>query len=107
MSAIGWIFDSKQGAVDRLIPRWIFLRALGLIYFSAFYSLAFQIKGLIGANGILPAGTYLDAIARSVGGLKLWFAPTLLWLSSGSHTLIGLCILGMVASLLLAFNIWP
>jgi lipase maturation factor 1 len=107
VSAIGWIFDSKQGAVDRLIPRWIFLRALGLIYFSAFYSLAFQIKGLIGANGILPAGTYLEAIARSLGGLKLWFAPTLLWLSSGSHTLIGLCILGMVASLLLAFNIWP
>src|SRR6185369_9549303 len=60
VSAIGWIFDSKQGAVDRLIPRWIFLRALGFIYFSAFYSLAFQIKGLIGPNGILPAGVYLE-----------------------------------------------
>jgi hypothetical protein len=26
---------------------------------------------------------------------------------SGSHTLVGLCILGMIASLLLVFNIWP
>src|SRR6478672_3894350 len=101
------MFDSKQGAVDRLIPRWIFLRALGLIYFSAFYSLAFQIKGLIGANGILPAGTYLETVARSLGGLKLWFAPTLLLASSGPHMLIGLSTLGMVASVLLLFNIWP
>jgi len=107
VSAIGWIFDSKQGAVDRLIPRWIFLRALGFIYFSAFYSLAFQIKGLIGANGILPAGTYLETVARSLGGLKLWFAPTLLLASSGPHMLIGLSTLGMVASVLLLFNIWP
>ncbi len=107
MSAIGWIFDSKQGAVDRLIPRWIFLRALGLIYFSAFYSLAFQIKGLIGANGILPAGSYLETVARSFGDLKLWFAPTLLWISSGPHMLMALCVVGMVASLLLLFNFWP
>jgi hypothetical protein len=85
VSAIGWIFDSKQGDVDRLIPRWIFLRAFGLIYFSAFYSLAFQIKRLIGGNGILPAGTYLESVARSFGGLELWLAPTLLWLSTG-HT---------------------
>ena len=47
-----------------LWPRWIFLRALGLIYFSAFYSLLFQIKGLIGPDGILPAVDYLQAVAR-------------------------------------------
>jgi hypothetical protein len=39
-----------------LWPRWIWLRALGLIFLSAFYSLAFQIDGLIGPRGILPAG---------------------------------------------------
>ena len=42
-----------------LWPRWIWLRALGLIFLSAFYSLAFQITGLIGPRGILPAGEYL------------------------------------------------
>jgi hypothetical protein len=101
------MFDWKYGATDRLIPRWIFLRALGLIYFSAFYSLAFQSKGLIGANGILPANVYLNAVAHSLGGMKFWFAPTLLWIASGPHMLIGLCIVGMIASLLVVLNIWP
>ena len=38
-----------------LWARWLFLRALGLIFLSAFYSLLFQIHGLIGARGVLPA----------------------------------------------------
>ena len=29
-----WLFSSREGASDRLIPRWIVLRALGLIYCS-------------------------------------------------------------------------
>ena len=37
-----------------LAARWMFLRSLGLIFFSAFYSLAFQIRGLIGPQGPLP-----------------------------------------------------
>ena len=48
------LFDSRHGLDDRLVPRWIFLRALAAIYFSAFYSLLFQIKGLIRPDGILP-----------------------------------------------------
>ena len=52
---VHWLFDSRDGAPGRLVPRWIFLRALATIYFSAFYSLLFQIKGLIGTEGILPA----------------------------------------------------
>jgi hypothetical protein len=65
-SAIGWLFGRQQGAPDRLIPRWLFLRALGAIYFSAFLSLVFQIRGLIGPEGILPASRYLQAIEQSL-----------------------------------------
>jgi len=107
-SAIRWLFDSERGAVDRLIPRWLFLRALAGIYFSAFYSLVFQIRGLIGPQGILPSSEYLQAVAHSLSRSRgLWYAPTLLWLSSGSHMLTALCWIGMVASLLLLLNIWP
>jgi hypothetical protein len=107
-SLIRWLFDSEHGALDRLTPRWLFLRALGGIYFSAFFSLVFQIRGLIGPDGILPANEYLQAVARSVGyGRGLWFAPTLLWLASGPHMLTALCWVGMGASLLLALNAWP
>ena len=47
-------------------PRWLFLRALALIFFSAFYSLVFQIKGLIGPEGILPAQHYLANAAQQL-----------------------------------------
>lgn len=107
VSFVRWMFDRQGGAPDRLIPRWIFLRALGLIYFSAFYPLLFQIRGLIGPSGILPAQEYLEAVARSFPGIRYWYAPTLLWFSSGNHTLILLCCLGIVASLLLVLNLWP
>jgi len=106
--AYRWLFDGQHGASDRLIPRWLFLRALGLIYFSAFFPLVFQIRGLIGPNGILPANDYLQAVAHSFGHIpRLWYAPTLLWFSSGSAMLLALCWIGMVASLLLVFNLWP
>ncbi len=100
-------FDPECGASDRLIPRWIFLRALGLIYFSAFFSLIFQIRGLIGPEGILPAGDYLDAVARQFGQARFWFAPTLLWLSSSNHMLMAICWIGILASVLLVVNVWP
>src|ERR1700760_1089184 len=107
-SAIRRFFDSEQGAADRLVPRWLFLRALGAIYFSAFFSLVFQIRGLIGPQGILPAGPYLQAVAQSLGHWeRFWYAPTVLWLSSGSGMLSAVCWVGMIASVLLVFNVWP
>jgi len=107
-SAIGWLFDWRRGASDRLIVRWLFLRGLGAIYFSAFFPLLFQIRGLIGPEGILPAGSYLQAVTQALGHWqRLWYVPTVLWWSSGSPMLIGLCWVGILASLLLAANLWP
>jgi hypothetical protein len=106
-SAVRWLLDSEHGASDRLIPRWLFLRWLGFIYFSAFFSLIFQIRGLIGPEGILPAGDYLQAVAHSLGHARFWYAPTLLWFSSGSQMLVAICWVGTAAAVLLALNIWP
>jgi hypothetical protein len=100
-------FAREDGLRGHLIARWLFLRALGLIYFSAFFSLIFQIRGLIGPQGILPAANYLPRVAESLGILRFWFAPTLLWLSTGSRALMVLCWVGMLASLLVVANIWP
>jgi lipase maturation factor len=106
-AVLRWLFDSAFGASDRLLPRWLFLRALGLIYYSAFFSLVFQIRGLIGPHGILPANEYLQALAENFGRLGYWYAPTLLWFSSSSHVLTGICWVGMIASFLLVLNLWP
>src|ERR1700730_2991045 len=106
-SVICWLFDSRNGPSDRFLPRWMFLRALVAIYFSAFFWLIFQIRGLIGPEGILPAGEYLKSVAEQVGHARYWYVPSVLWFSSGSHMLTRLCWVGMAAAVLLVLNLWP
>jgi hypothetical protein len=99
---------ANKTAQDYLWPRWLFLRALGLIFFSAFYALAFQMHGLIGERGILPAGLYLDRISTAFGSLaRVWFAPTLLWINSSDRALTFVVAAGLIASVLLVLNFWP
>ena len=90
-----------------LRARWIWLRALGGIFLSAFYSLYFQIHGLIGPNGILPANAYLEAVHNAFRWKGYWFAPTLLWIDAGDRALDALVWLGFAASVALIFNLWP
>jgi lipase maturation factor 1 len=108
--AIKWLF-APEAATERhpghLWPRWIFLRALGVFYFSAFYSLLFQIKGLIGPNGILPAGDFLQAVSAAFHAWRFWFAPSLFWFGSSDRALMLVCWVGAIASLLLVANLWP
>ncbi|MGA7340480.1 MAG: lipase maturation factor family protein [Terracidiphilus sp.] len=107
VNVLRWLFDSRHGPPGRLVPRWIFLRALALIYFSAFYSLLFQIKGLIGPQGILPAQRYLEAIAQSLGAARYWYAPSLFWFSASSTALMAVMWIGLAASIIALFNLWP
>ena len=44
------------------VPHWLFRRLLGVVYFFAFWSLARQVVGLIGHEGILPAQDYMNEI---------------------------------------------
>jgi len=74
------------------VADWLFRRLLGLVYLCAFGSLALQIVGLAGSQGIVPAGVS-DWVLRSVClagaamaiGLVAGFAPAVtlpaLWLS--------------------------
>ena len=106
-STLRFLFDPLYGDTNRLLPRWLFLRALGFIYFSAFFSLVFQIRGLIGPSGILPASEYLRAVTNSIGFALFWYAPTVLWLSAGNHMLTALAWVGLIASVLVTVNIFP
>jgi len=106
--SIRWLFDQQHGSPHFLISRWLFVRSLGLIYLSAFFSLVFQIRGLMGPEGISPAGSYLQAVAQQLGPWgKLWYAPTILWFSGSNATLVALCWIGMIASLLVVLDFWP
>ena len=102
-----WLFDGRSSPRGRLVPRWIFLRALALIYFSAFYSLLFQIKGLIGPEGILPAQQYLRAVAENMDLARYWYAPSLYWFSASSTALMAITWIGLAASVVAFCNVWP
>jgi hypothetical protein len=96
-----------MGARNSILARWIFLRALALIYFSAFYSLLFQIKGLIGPQGIEPAAHYLHAVAQYYGWTRYWYAPSLFWISSSSTAMMAVTWIGIAASIVAFCNLWP
>jgi hypothetical protein len=87
--------------------KWLWLRALGLIFFSAFYSLWFQIHGLIGSRGVLPARDYLALAKHAIGVKAYWFAPTLLWLNDSDAMLTAIVVIGAIASITLTLNFLP
>jgi hypothetical protein len=90
-----------------LYARWVWLRALGVIFFSAFYALWFQIHGLIGPRGILPAREYLPYAKQVIGVQAYWRIPSLLWIDASRGTLTALIVAGLIASVALVLNLWP
>jgi lipase maturation factor len=104
---VRWLFASEQGPRTVFLARWLWLRALALVYFSAFFSLLFQVKGLIGEHGILPAGETLSAIAQAAGNNRFWIAPSLFWISSSTHFIVEVMWIGLLASIAVFLNLWP
>lgn len=94
--------------VGTSLIRRLFLVGLGFVYAVAFISLWVQIRGLVGAHGILPAQTLLDAVDSQLGTARLWRLPTLGWLTGGSDAALDLlCAAGTVASVLLSLGVAP
>lgn len=82
------------------ISSWLFLRALGLVYLVAFWSLGVQVRGLMGARGILPAADFLAGVARvaDARGLglldRVLAVPTLGWVTVSDGGLVAMCAAG-------------
>jgi predicted DCC family thiol-disulfide oxidoreductase YuxK len=86
---------------------WLFLRGMAVVYFVAFASLSTQILGLVGSDGISPASMFLGAVYSGIGGAGPLYYPTIAWLNSGNAMLSGMCVAGMVISVLLFIGILP
>lgn len=89
------------------IARRFFIRFLGVIYLIAFASMWGQIVGLIGSNGILPAQEYLAAAKEYYGFSNIFGLPTIFWFGCWDNMLVGVCGLGIVASLLIISGFFP
>ena len=77
----------------------LFSRALAIIYAIAFLSFGLQVRGLIGSEGILPAGEFLTAVHNQLGGMGWWRVPTLFWWGSADLTLLSITWGGVSLSL--------
>ena len=86
------------GPPSFVLSRNLFLRLLGFVHLAAFASLAPQIVGLIGAEGLLPAAAYLDRVRELWGSDAYRQLPTLLWLWPSDAFLVGACCLGIALS---------
>src|SRR5690349_9957666 len=84
-----------------VLSRWLFLRLLGVVYLVAFLSLCPQVTGLVGEQGLLPAGAFLERAHAIYGAAAVRLFPTLCWLGAGDATLRALCWTGVVLALLL------
>lgn len=98
-----WLDDGSSF----LFVRTLVLRLLGVVYFVAFGSACLQGPALVGDHGILPAGRYLDAVARFSGGRFAGFvkAPSIFWLHFSDTWLLATCALGALLALAVVLGV--
>lgn len=82
-------------------------RLLGLIYFFAIGAFLFQIKGLLGKNGILPVKDYLNYFRLHSSRKIYFYIPSLFWFNASDRALMGLTFFGTFLSLLLMLGFYP
>jgi len=88
---------------DYYLTRFVFLRALGFVYFFAFLSLVKQLIPLLGKNGLTPAKDYLNAIRPNFKNkaIAFWKLPTIFWFYISDNFMRILAWLGLILSFLL------
>ena len=91
------------------LTRSYFLRGIGLVYLSAFASLAAQLDGLIGSDGILPAAEFLERTGPLLGPgpTRYWRLPTLFWFGASDSALHAVCWSGIALGVALIMGVLP
>jgi predicted DCC family thiol-disulfide oxidoreductase YuxK len=77
------------------LTQWLFLRLLAAIYIVAFASLAVQVTGLLGENGISPVHDFFGRVGTDLGWMRFWAAPSVFWLNSSDKVLMGAAWMGV------------
>lgn len=92
-----------------LWPRWLVLRAIGLVYLLVFGGIVVEGRALLAPTGIMPLAPYFADIQKLAGGAFAAFfkAPSLFWLSGGTGMIMGVAWLGLAAAMALVLNLWP
>ncbi|UOQ54194.1 lipase maturation factor family protein [Hymenobacter cellulosivorans] len=84
------------------LTRFVILRLLGALYAVAFLVAINQIIPLIGSNGLLPVGLFLEQVSHTLGsdGAGFLRLPSLFWLGHSDAALLVAAWAGLALSLL-------
>ena len=102
-------FAAVGGEATYLWPRWLVLRAVGIVYIFVFAGIIVESRAMIGPAGVFPLVTYLAVIKQLIPGTiaRLLGAPSLFWFSAGPGMITALEWLGLAAAVALVLNLWP
>jgi len=88
------------------LTRAVLLRGLGAIYAISFWGAVFQLRGLIGDRGLLPASLYLDRLRAAQGAGEAFLQrPTLFFLGVSDAGLLAVSILGCALGLAVVLGV--
>jgi hypothetical protein len=101
-----WLWGTSPQQTEYRLISALFLRLLALIYLVAFVSIAMQIVGLVGSDGILPFVDELRRAEQDQGLQRYWFYPTVFWIEASDAALQAVAASGCVLAVLLFLRIW-
>ena len=97
----------KKPRPTYILVRWLFVKCVGIIYLLAFASLATQILGLLGSEGVLPVKDFFLAVKEHYGAQSFWLVPSLFWINASDTALVSLCVAGSVLAVFLILGLAP
>lgn len=102
-------FSGAAGNATYLWPRWIVLRAVGVVYLFVFGGIIAEGQALVGPRGIAPLGEFFTKLHQTLPHTLEAFirAPSLFWLSTGAGMVTFLGWAGLVAAIAVVLNLWP
>ncbi len=102
-------FAGLNSGATYLWPRWLVLRAVGVVFLFVFSGIIAQGEAFLGPRGIVPLGEFFTQLREMFPGAVDAFiaAPTLFWLNTSAAFIAVLAWAGLFAALALIFNLAP
>ena len=102
-------FSGMTGEATYLWPRWLVLRAVGVVFIFMFAGIVDEGRALLGPHGLVPLDGYFGQIKDTLHGPleNIFLAPTLFWFNTSATMITALAWLGIAAAVALVLNLWP
>ncbi len=102
-------FSGHGEEATYLWPRWLVLRALGLVFILIFAGILDVGQVLVGPTGLTPLAGFFTELRESHSGVLAAFlrAPSLFWVGQSAGLISVVAWAGLAAAVALVLNLWP